>query len=134
MSQQVKRHPITKSLIRLLLIDLLFDPEARPVFGYAAGTIVAGTVAFHYLEGWGWLDALYFVVITTTTIGFGDLTPSRPLTKIVTIVFALNGIAIILLLLDQIRRSRSEMLSPRRQGEAHGGDGGVVAGGDEPTV
>lgn len=93
-------------LSRLMLLDLLLDPEARPVFIYAAVNIVAGALLFSWLEGWSFIDSVYFVVITLTTIGYGDLTPTTPITKLLTIFFALNGIVILLALFDQIRRLR----------------------------
>ena len=31
---------------------------------------------FHYLEGWSYADSIYFTVISLTTIGFGDFSPS----------------------------------------------------------
>lgn len=89
-----------------MLLDLLLDPEARPVFIYAAVNIVAGAILFSWLEGWSFIDSVYFVVITLTTIGYGDLTPTTPATKLLTIFFALNGIVILLALFDQIRRLR----------------------------
>lgn len=73
---------------------------------YVTGTILFGALIYHLLEGWNWIDSLYFVVITTTTIGYGDITPTTPLTKFITIFFALNGVAILVMLLDQIRRVR----------------------------
>jgi voltage-gated potassium channel len=31
-----------------------------------------GTAGFHYIEGWSWFDGFYFVVITFTSIGYGE--------------------------------------------------------------
>jgi hypothetical protein len=28
---------------------------------------------FHWLEGWGLADAMYFCVVTITTVGYGEL-------------------------------------------------------------
>lgn len=57
--------------------------------------LASGTIFYHYLEGWSWLDSLYFSLITLTTIGYGDLTPTLPITKIFTMVYAVMGIGII---------------------------------------
>ncbi len=91
---------------RFFLVDLFVDQEARPVLIYAALLIAAGALLFHWIEKWGWLDSVYFTVITITTIGFGDFTPQTRLGKIVTIFYGLNGVALLLMLFDQIRRVR----------------------------
>jgi hypothetical protein len=88
-------------------MDLLVDPRARPIFIYVAIFIILCAAVFHWLEGWGWLDSIYFVVITFTTIGYGDFAPTRPITKLITIFIALNGVAVLLMLFDEIRRVRS---------------------------
>ena len=49
---------------------------------------------YHYLEGWDWLDSVYFTTATITTVGYGDLAPQTELWKIVTIPLMLVGIAI----------------------------------------
>ena len=55
-----------------------------------------GTVAFTYLfEKWTIVDAMYFSVVTLTTIGFGDLYPTTDEGRIFTCFFALYGIGIL---------------------------------------
>uniref|UniRef100_A0A7E4VKI9 Two pore potassium channel protein sup-9 n=1 Tax=Panagrellus redivivus TaxID=6233 RepID=A0A7E4VKI9_PANRE len=38
-------------------------------------TIALGTAVFHHSEGWSLFNSLYYIVITFSTIGFGDLVP-----------------------------------------------------------
>ena len=40
-------------------------------------------------------DAMYFSIVTLTTVGYGDVTPLSPAGKIVTIIMILSGIALI---------------------------------------
>ena len=96
-----------RPLYRFFLIDLFVDREARPVLIYAVVLIAAGAVLFHWIEKWNWLDSVYFTVVTITTIGFGDFSPKTNLGKIVTIFYGLNGVALLLMLFDQIRRIRA---------------------------
>ena len=91
---------------RTLFLDMLRDPRTRPLFIYVVIMIGAGAAIYHWLEGWGWLDSFYFVVVTLTTIGYGDLAPSTPITKLVTIFYGVNGIVILLMFFDVIRRVR----------------------------
>ena len=58
--------------------------------------LLIGTVAYHHIEGWRYLDAAYFSVITMATIGYGDFSPQTDLGKIFTIFFALFGIGVML--------------------------------------
>jgi hypothetical protein len=92
---------------RVLFLDLLADPKARQIFIYVAAFITLSATIFHWLEGWSWLDSFYFVVITFTTIGYGDIVPTMPITKLISIFVALNGVAILLMLFDEMRRVRS---------------------------
>jgi len=104
MSESKKRPHF--GIYKALFLDIFFDRRTRPVFIYATIMIGIGAALFHWLEGWGWLDSVYFVVITLTTIGYGDFSPTRPVTKIITIFYGLNGIILILLLFDIIRTVR----------------------------
>ena len=41
-----------------------------------------------------------------TTIGYGDFSPTTPLTKLITIFYGLNGVILLLMLFDAVRRVR----------------------------
>ena len=41
--------------------------------------IISGTFFYSSVEGWSVVDALYFCMMTLTTIGYGDLHPTRDL-------------------------------------------------------
>jgi voltage-gated potassium channel len=104
MSQPKKR---PRSLVgHLLFLDLLIDRRSRPILIYAFIIMAIGAALYHWLEGWGWLDSFYFVVITLATIGYGDFAPTTPLTKVITIFYGLNGVIILLMLFDVVRRVR----------------------------
>ena len=122
MSKTSARPSRRARIFRTLFLDLLMDRRARPIFIYVAFFIVITAAVFHWLEGWGWLDSIYFVVITFTTIGYGDFAPTTPLTKLITIFVALNGVAILLMLFDEIRRVRAWDLvaNPAPEAGSHG--------------
>lgn len=56
--------------------------------------IAGGTVFFRFVEGWSWLDAYFFTVVTISTVGYGNLVPATALGKIGTTVFILLGLGI----------------------------------------
>ena len=101
---RVRRRP--RLISNLLFLDVLFNRQTRPIFIYAAIVIMIGAALYHWLEGWDWLDSLYFVVITLTTIGYGDLHPTTPITKLITIFYGINGVILLLMFFDVIRTLR----------------------------
>ena len=58
------------------------------------GGIIAFSSLYYAIEGWSLLDSFYFVIITLTTIGYGDIAPQTSLGKILTIFFSLFSIAL----------------------------------------
>ena len=64
----------------------------------------SGTVFFHAAEDWSWIDPLYFTIITLTTVGCGDLNPTKPGTKIFTIILILIGIGLLLAFIERLAR------------------------------
>ncbi|HEY5729981.1 MAG TPA: potassium channel family protein [Anaerolineales bacterium] len=73
----------------------LKDKEFRALFIWVVIVIAIGTTFYARVEGWRVLDALYFTIITLTTIGYGDLTPQTDAGKIFTMVYIFVGISLI---------------------------------------
>lgn len=101
----------------MFLLDVIKDRDSRPVLFWAAGTLLFGTLVYHWLEGWSYLDALYFCVISSATIGYGDLTPTTDVAKMFTILYVLNSIVILLALFDRIRVVRMQRIEHLEQEE-----------------
>ena len=71
------------------------------------GVVIFGTIAFYYFERGGIEelnlgDALYWVVVTITTVGYGDITPKTMGGRIIFVLVALGGIGTIAYVLEQL--------------------------------
>jgi len=62
--------------------------------GALGSLMVIGTVSYHFLEEWTWIQALYFTVATLATVGYGDLHPTSDLSRLFTVFFILIGVSI----------------------------------------
>ena len=81
------------------------DPEFRALFILVIVLLLTGMLFYARVEGWSLLDSLYFSVTTLTTVGYGDLSPSTPASKIFTMVYVLLGIGILVGFLERVARS-----------------------------
>ena len=79
----------------------------------AITVVTVGTVVFHLLEKWSWIDSFYFTVITLATVGYGDLTPTTPVGKIVAVIFVISGVGIFLAFLNKLMERRVERREKR---------------------
>ncbi len=93
---------------------LLKKPQYRSMLLWVGVLLLIGTIFFNRAEGWGWLDSLYFCVVTLATIGYGDLVPTTEMGKAFTIVYALLGLGIIATFASMLARERFDMASKRR--------------------
>jgi voltage-gated potassium channel len=72
------------------------DPQFVSLGLLTAIAIVSGTAFYSLVEGLRFVDALYFSVVTLTTVGYGDFAPETDLGKLFTDVYVLLGIGILL--------------------------------------
>jgi hypothetical protein len=72
----------------------LRDPEFRAVLVLALLLVLSGGLFYRWAEGWSFLDAVYFSVITLATVGYGDLYPVTPIGKVFTIMYIVIGIGV----------------------------------------
>lgn len=78
------------------ILSFLRDKEYRDLLITTSIVIGLGTVVYHFLEGWSWVDSMYFSVITLTTVGYGDIAPATDGGKLFTIIYIIIGVGIIL--------------------------------------
>jgi hypothetical protein len=77
-------------------------------------------------EGWRWEDAVYFVVVTLTTVGFGDFAPSSATLGSSLIYATVTLIVLGIVLMGMTISSGSRMMLCRGGGDGYeGGPGGA---------
>jgi voltage-gated potassium channel len=95
--------------------------------------VLTGTLFYWRFEDWTIIEALYFCVVTLTTVGYGDLSPTSAGTQIFTIVYILTGFGVLVALLtsvaQQYLRLKAEVgrtrprIRDRRHRDPPAGDG-----------
>jgi voltage-gated potassium channel len=81
----------------------------------ALSVILTGTVFYHFFMPLKWIDAIYFSVITITTVGYGDIHPTNDITKIFTIFYVLIGVGIIAASLNILVKVAAQRRLEKRQ-------------------
>ena len=80
-------------------VDEEHPERDRRIYEWLAGGALAlvglGTVVYRLLEDWSWVDAFYFSVVAVTTVGFGDLTPTRDASKLFSVVYIVVGVSLV---------------------------------------
>ncbi len=80
------------------MVDDIEDKKVVKAFRVVAILLVIllslSTLFFHKVEGWKWLDSIYYSVVTIATVGYGDFTPQTDLGKIGAMVLIVIGIGL----------------------------------------
>lgn len=74
----------------------------RLLLSLPIAVLAIGTLGFMILEGLSFIDALYFTIVTISTVGYGDISPTNINSKIFSIVLIIIGIGIFLTIITNI--------------------------------
>lgn len=82
------------TLLRTVIHGIRKDVEFRTIIILLFFLLIGGTIFYWQVEGWSVLDSAYFGVMTISTVGYGDLAPTKMISKIFTIAFVILGIGL----------------------------------------
>ncbi|HEY2169260.1 MAG TPA: potassium channel protein [Candidatus Angelobacter sp.] len=68
----------------------------------------AGTVGFHFIEGWSWFDSFYMVVITLSTIGYQEVHQLSHAGRVFNVVLIIAGVALVFLMIGSLTQALLE--------------------------
>ena len=80
-------------LLHAVMLSIKRDIEFRILLFFLLTLLVGATLFYSSVEGWSIIDALYFSVMTMSTIGYGDLVPTTTWSKSFTIIFSILSIS-----------------------------------------
>jgi voltage-gated potassium channel Kch len=70
------------------------NPNVLSLLGFTLAIILCAATFYTYVEDWSALDAIYFSVITISTVGYGDFSPQTAPGKIFTMGYVLIGLGV----------------------------------------
>ena len=97
------------------------DAEFRGLSIVLGSWVALGTIIYSVREGWGMIDSLYFSVMTLTTIGYGDFSPTTTWMRLYTVIYSVMGIG--LFVAFNARLARFAFESRQRDDKANPSDG-----------
>ena len=108
---------MVRAILRTLR-EVWAEPGGRLLILSVLAILVTGTIFYTLVEDWSVIEALYFTVITLTTIGYGDLHPTTEFSRLFTIFFVLAGVSTLLGFLNFILgRTVKDQVEKRQQKE-----------------
>jgi len=94
------------------------DPETKALPVAAGALVLTGTLFYWRFEDWTLVEALYFSVVTLTTVGYGDLSPTTAGTQIFTIIYILTGFGVLVALLTSVAQQYLRLKAEARPARA----------------
>ncbi len=107
------------SLARTTTRGFRNDLEFRAIVVLLVVLLAGGTLFYRQVEGWSILDSLYFCVMTLSTEGYGDFSPTGDLSKMFTIAFTIGGIGLFASFVGKLVSLRMEQHAKAKQKRHH---------------
>lgn len=84
--------------------------------------MLSGAIVYNIWEKWGFLNAVYFVFISMSTIGFGDYVPQHPIYMMASIIYLVFGLALTSMCINvvQIKLSNTFRMASAKLGATIG--------------
>ncbi|CAK24286.1 TrkA family potassium uptake protein [Synechococcus sp. CS-197] len=82
-------------------LQLLARPWVLPVMALTV-VIVSGAIGYRITEGWDWGDCLWMVLITISTIGYGEVEPLSQAGRLVTVLIIAGGLLVVQLTIQRV--------------------------------
>lgn len=79
--------------IKPTLTNLFKFDTFKELFIYFAIYLIGNAYIFKEIEQTSFLNAIYWVMTTITTVGYGDVAPTHPTTKILSMFLMIIGVA-----------------------------------------
>ena len=71
---------------------MIFTSKIKMALIILLAIFIIGTVGFHFIEGWSFLDSFYVCITTLSTVGYGDFTPETAAGKMFTVFIVIFGV------------------------------------------
>jgi len=82
-------------------LRLLTAPWIGPLIALVA-VVCGGAIGYRITEGWDWGDCFWMVLITISTIGYGEVEPLSTAGRLVTVLIIAGGIVVVQLTIQRI--------------------------------
>ena len=86
---------------RLRHVTLIAKPWLLPVLALTV-LVLGGAVGYRITEGWDWGDCLWMVLITISTIGYGEVEPLSQAGRLVTVLIIAGGLLVVQLSIQRV--------------------------------
>jgi hypothetical protein len=87
--------------------------------GFLALVLAIGTIVFHWLEGWSYVNSLYFATISLMSRGWSDLHPTKVSSTLFTAGYLILGVAVLLYGLSSFMAYFISFYQPRLENKLH---------------